>query len=395
MSLKDIVKDKNYINSKDLNFRENLIDNMVKIIRDDIIDEQNKSSYFLTKQDMQNLVKEKLINYLSKNKEMRNDEEIKYLNKIIFEEIFGLGILEDLINRNDVINIFVRDKEITYDTLDGKLLKYQSFKSIEEVEKIKDKILAQKNKTVTISHPMCDLILYNGSRVNITLPTVADRLCITIRNLNLLDVRLKKLCKLQMMTIDEMNYLKENILNRKNFLISGPTESGKTTLANAILKEVPENERISIIEDTPELKLSRNNVDYLRVRESDRKGVENITQEKLLKNALRFTPKRIVLGEVRDPQAAFTLVNTLNTGHPGSICTIHASSPIDALNRLRTYAMIASNMKASTMSELIYRAIDIIISLEGDSRKTRRIKEIVEIEKKLGENSSFIVRKVF
>lgn len=395
MGLKDIVKDKNCINSEDLCSRGSWIDSMVKVIRDDIVDEQKNNSYFLTKEDMQNLIKAKLINYLSKNKMMLKDGEIKYLHKMIFEEIFGLGILEDLINRNDVINIFVRDTEVTYDTLDSRVQKYQNFKNIEEVEKIKDKILAQKNKTVTISHPMCDLILYNGSRVNITLPTVVDRLCITIRNLNLLDVRLEKLQKLEMMTIDEMNYLKENILDRKNILISGATESGKTTLANAILKEVPEDERISIIEDTPELKLSRNNVDYLRVRESDREGVENITQEKLLKNALRFTPKRIVLGEVRDPQAAFTLVNTLNTGHPGSICTIHASSPIDALNRLRTYAMIASNIPANTMSELIYRAIDIIIQLEGESKETRRIIDIVELEKKLGENSSFIVRRVF
>ncbi|MBU2598079.1 MAG: Flp pilus assembly complex ATPase component TadA [Actinobacteria bacterium] len=393
------MKLKEYFNKKSIDFNGNIrdknIDNMVDVIRSEIADDQKFSSSILTKEEIENLLEEKLIEYLSRNKLLVDEKEKSYLKKVIFEEIFGLGILEDLINREDVINIFVRDTEVVYDTMDGSIYEYQSFKSIEEVEKIKDKILAQKNKTVSVSHPMCDLILYNGSRVNITLPTVADKLAITIRNLNLLDVSLEGLYEREMMTKDEMNYLINSIRDRKNVLISGGTETGKTTLANAILKEVPEKERLSIIEDTPELKLKRKNVDYLRVRESDRGSIENITQERLLKNALRFTPKRIVLGEVRDPQAAFTLINTLNTGHPGSICTIHASSPIDALNRLRTYATIGANIPTVTMSELIYRAIDIIVQLKGGAEEKRKIVKIVEVEKKLDANSKFITRKVF
>jgi len=395
MSLKDIVKDKQKIDFSGRTVRGTKIDNMVNVIRDEIINDQKLWSFIMTKDEIEKLVEEKLIKYLSKNKMMVNDVEKKALQKVVFEEIFGLGILEDLINREDVINIFVRDTEVTYDTMDGIVHRYQDFKSIDELEKIKDKILAQKNKTISPSHPMCDLILYNGSRVNITLPTVSDRLCITIRNLNLLDENLDGLHKREMMTEAMKNYIKEAVKNKQNILISGGTETGKTTLANSILKEIPYDERISIIEDTPELKLKRNNVDYLRIRESDRDSVESIAQERLLKNALRFTPKRIVLGEVRDPQAAFALINILNTGHPGSICTIHASSPIDALNRLRTYAMISSNIPVNTMSELIYRAIDIIIQLEGGSKEKRRITEIVEVEKWLGENSSFTTKRVF
>ncbi|MBU2598819.1 MAG: Flp pilus assembly complex ATPase component TadA [Actinobacteria bacterium] len=395
MSLKDILKDKEKIDYTSATVRGRTVDEIVESIRSEITNDERVKTYILTKDEIEKILEEKLIRYLGRKKMMLNDDEIKSLQRIVFDEIFGLGILEDLINREDVINIFIRNTEVTYDTLDGELHRHADFKNIEEVEKIKDKILAQKNKTVTPSHPMCDLILYNGSRVNITLPTVADRLAMTIRNLNLLNETLNGLYKREMMTEDMKNYIKEAIINKKNILISGSTETGKTTLANSILKEVPPDERISIIEDTPELKLRRNNVDYLRVRESDRDGVENVTQDRLLKNTLRFTPKRIVLGEVRDPRAAFALINTLNTGHPGSICTIHASSPVDALNRLRTYAIIASNIPVNTMSVMIYRAIDIIIQLVGGAKEKRRITEIVELEKKLEPNSTFITRKVF
>jgi len=395
MSLKDILKDKEQIDYTSVTVRGRTLDEIVDSIRSEITNDERVKTYILTKDEIEKISEEKLIEYLGRKKMMLNDDEIKSLQRIIFDEIFGLGILEDLINREDIINIFIRNTEVTYDTLDGELHRYTDFKSIEEVEKIKDKILAQKNKTVTPSHPMCDLILYNGSRVNITLPTVSDRLALTIRNLNLLDETLDGLYKREMMTEDMKNYIKKAIIYKKNLLISGATETGKTTLANSILKEVPPDERICIIEDTPELKLRRNNVDYLRVRESDRDGVENITQDRLLKNALRFTPKRIVLGEVRDPRAAFALINTLNTGHPGSICTIHASNPIDALNRLRTYAIIASNIPVDTMSVMIYRAIDIVIQLVGGAKEKRRITEIVELEKKLRPNSTFITRKIF
>jgi len=299
----------------------------------------------------------------------------------IQHEVLGLGPLEPFLQDPTVSDILVNTYNQIYVERYGKLeLTEVRFKDDAHLRKIIDKIVSSVGRRVDESSPMVDARLLDGSRVNAIIPPLAvDGPMLSIRRFAVKPLELDDLINLKTLIPEIGEILKGIIRARLNVLISGGTGSGKTTLLNVVSRFIPEDERIVTIEDAAELQLKQEHLARLETRPANIEGKGEVTQRDLVRNSLRMRPDRIIVGEVRG-QEAFDMLQAMNTGHDGSLTTIHANSPRDALMRLETMVAMANlDIPTAFLRRYVSSAINIIIHLARLADGTRKLISFQEI----------------
>jgi pilus assembly protein CpaF len=303
----------------------------------------------------------------------------------ILDEVMGLGPLEPFLKDPTVSDILVNTYNSIYVERYGKLeLTNARFKDNPHLMKIIDKIVSSVGRRVDESTPMVDARLEDGSRVNAIIPPLAlDGPSVSIRKFSATPLEMEDLINFETLTPELEPVLRGIVESRLNVIISGGTGSGKTTLLNVLSRFIPESERIVTIEDAAEVQLKQDHVVRLETRPSNIEGKGEIIQRDLVKNSLRMRPDRIIVGEVRGSEA-FDMLQAMNTGHDGSLTTIHANSPRDALLRLETMVAMANyDIPNEFLRRYISSAIDVIIQvgrLVGGKRRLLSLQEITGME---------------
>lgn len=303
------------------------------------------------------------------------------LTEEILNETFGLGPLEPLLNDPTVSDILVNTHKQVYVERFGKLeLTETVFKDDPHLLNIIDRIVSKIGRRVDESSPMVDARLTDGSRVNaIISPLAIDGPILSIRKFGVHKITMEDLLRLETLTEPIAQILQAAVRARLNILISGGTGSGKTTLLNILSGYIPSSERIVTIEDAAELQLQQEHVVRLETRPPNIEGKGVVVQRDLVRNALRMRPDRIIVGEVRGAEA-LDMLQAMNTGHDGSLTTLHANSTRDALRRLETMILMSgSNLTDKAMREQISSAINLIIQIARLSDGSRKVKKVSEI----------------
>ena len=310
-----------------------------------------------------------------------NQREQKDLVELLLDDMLGLGPLEPLLAEETVTDIMVNGPYQVYVERKGKLeMTDVKFRDNQHVLNICSRIVSQVGRRVDESQPLCDARLLDGSRVNIIIPPLAiDGPSISIRKFSKKGITLDIMAKQRNISENMAKVLKIASRSRLNILISGGTGSGKTTLLNAMSQLIDVGERIVTIEDAAELQLQQPHVVRLETRPPNLEGVGEINMRDLVKNSLRMRPDRIILGEVRGPEA-LDMLQAMNTGHDGSLGTIHANRPREALTRLENMIGMASvNLPAKAVRTQISSAIDMIVQVSRMRDGMRRITALMEV----------------
>lgn len=303
------------------------------------------------------------------------------IHRQLYDSIRGLGILEELLADDNISEIMINGVDNIYVEKFGRIVKIDGkFPSVERLEDVIQQIVSATNRRVNQSDPIVDTRLPDGSRVNVVLPPVAiDGAAVTIRKFPADQITMEDLIKWGSVTKEAADFLKKLVEGGYNIFISGGTGSGKTTFLNALSDYIPKDERIITIEDAAELQIRNiQNLVRLEVRNANIEGKNEVTIRDLLKSSLRMRPDRIILGEIRDA-AACELLNIMNTGHDGSLCTGHANSSKDMLSRMETLVLSGIDIPVMAIRNQIASALDIIIHLGRIRDKTRKVLEIAEI----------------
>lgn len=311
----------------------------------------------------------------------RQDKET-LLTKLIDESV-GFGPLESLLNDDTITEILVNGPHEVFVEKNGQLKKTNvRFKDEAHIRHIVDRVVAPLGRRIDESSPMVDARLPDGSRVNAVIPPISlEGTIVSIRKFRKRPFEMKELVGNDTLTDAMSVFLQSLIKSKHNVLISGGTGSGKTTLLNALAKSIPIGERIITIEDSAELRLERENVVGLEARPPNVEGRGEITIRQLVKNALRMRPDRIIVGEVRGAEA-FDMLQAMNTGHEGSLTTVHANSPVDAINRLEGMVVMAGmELPTHIIRQYIVGALDYIVQVQRLTDGTRRIIHIAEVNK--------------
>jgi pilus assembly protein CpaF len=314
-----------------------------------------------------------------------NFEEREELVTQVLDEIFGYGPLEPLLKDEEISDILVNGSQQVYVEKHGKLHRTEvCFKDDKHLLQIIDRIVSGVGRRIDESSPLVDARLPDGSRVNAIIPPLAiDGPSLSIRKFRREALSFEDLIRYESITSPMLELLEGIVKARLNILISGGTGAGKTTLLNILSSFIPEDERIVTIEDSAELQLRQPHVVRLETRPANVEGYGEIPQRTLLINALRMRPDRVVVGEVRGGEA-IDMLQAMNTGHDGSITTLHANTPRDALSRLETMISMANlSLPEKAMRQQISSAIDVVIQvsrLSDGKRKVLNISEIVGME---------------
>jgi pilus assembly protein CpaF len=308
-------------------------------------------------------------------------EEQSRIQSDLLDEIFGLGPLETLLRDPDVSDILINSRDVIFVERKGRMTKAPArFRDDAHLLQIIDRIVSRVGRRVDESSPMVDARLPDGSRVNAIIPPLAlDGPSMSIRRQGGGPVNANRLVELKSLTPEMMMVLEGAARARLTILISGGTGAGKTTLLNILSRNIPHGERVITIEDAAELQIALPNLVRLETRPPNVEGQGAIRQRQLLINCLRMRPDRIILGEVRGEEA-FDMLQAMNTGHEGSMATIHANTPRDALMRLESMvAMGGLTLTEKTVRSQIASAIDIVVQVTRMSDGTRKITSISEI----------------
>jgi len=299
----------------------------------------------------------------------------------LLDEVFGLGPLEPLLKDPSVADILVNRANMVFAERHGILEKTDVvFRDDRHLLQVIDRIVSRIGRRVDESSPMVDARLPDGSRVNAIIPPLAlDGPCLSIRRFGSGPVAAESLVKLQSISPEMLEVLAAAVKARISLLISGGTGAGKTTFLNIMSSFIPPKERLITIEDAAELQLQQENVVRLETRPPNVEGEGGVRQRQLLINCLRMRPDRIIIGEVRGEEA-FDMLQAMNTGHEGSMTTIHANTARDALSRLESMVAMASlNLPARSLRQQIASAISIVVQVSRLSDGTRKVTNISEI----------------
>ena len=307
--------------------------------------------------------------------------EKQQISDEVLDEVFGLGPLEPLLKDPSISDILVNTYRHVYIERAGLLeLTEVTFRDDQHLQRIIDKIVSHVGRRIDESSPMVDARLADGSRVNAIIPPLAvDGPALSIRRFSLDKLLPPDLVERRALTPGMMELLEACVKAKLNIVISGGTGSGKTTLLNALSVFIDSKERIITIEDAAELQLKQPHVVRLETRPPNIEGGGAVRQRELLVNSLRMRPNRIVVGEVRGEEA-FDMLQAMNTGHDGSLTTIHANSPRDTLSRLEVMVSMAnSNMQMSSIRQQIASAVQLLIQTARLSDGSRRVVSITEV----------------
>ena len=303
----------------------------------------------------------------------------------ICNDVLGYGPLEPLLARDDIADIMVNGSQKCYIEVGGKVkLTNVRFRDDAHLMNVCQRIVSQVGRRVDESSPICDARLPDGSRVNVIAPPLAiDGAALTIRKFKKDKLTLQQLVKYGSISTEGAEVLRILGRVRANILISGGTGSGKTTLLNCLTGFIEKDERVITCEDSAELQLQQPHVVRLETRPPNLEGEGEITMRDLVKNCLRMRPERIIVGEVRGPEA-FDLLQAMNTGHDGSMGTLHANSPREALSRLESMITMGGySLPSRTIREMIVSSIDVVVQaarLRDGSRRITHISEVLGME---------------
>ena len=323
---------------------------------------------------------------LIENAPLSSTERERLINEVR-HELFGLGPLEPLLADPSISDILVNSPKNIYIERGGKLERTSvEFKDDEHLMRVIERIVSSVGRRIDEAQPMVDARLHDGSRVNAIIPPLSlDGPVLSIRRFGSDPLRMATLIEKHALTKDMADMFEMCVHARLNVLISGGTGAGKTTLLNALSAYIPEDHRIVTIEDSAELQLQQPHVVRLETRPPNIEGKGEVSQRDLVKNALRMRPDRIVIGEVRGGEA-IDMLQAMNTGHDGSLTTVHANTPRDALARLETMIqMTGMRLSDRAMRQQIASAVNLVIQASRLSDGTRRITAISEITGMEGE----------
>ena len=310
-----------------------------------------------------------------------NSVEQNKIQDDLLDEVFGFGPLEPLLRDSKISDILVNDKDHVFVERGGLMERVDtSFRDDRHLLQIIDRIVSRVGRRVDESSPMVDARLPDGSRVNAIIPPLAlDGPSLSIRRFGTGPIAANQLVLLKSISAPMMELLSAAVRARISILISGGTGAGKTTFLNILSQYIPKNERIVTIEDAAELRLGLDNIVRLETRAPNVEGQGAIRQRQLLINCLRMRPDRIIIGEVRGEEA-FDMLQAMNTGHEGSMTTVHANTARDALGRLESMvAMSSLNLPERTVRQQIASAITIVVQVTRMSDGTRKVVSISEI----------------
>ena len=303
------------------------------------------------------------------------------LRQELFNAIRRLDLLQELIDDKTVTEIMVNGADAIFYERDGRIYTWdRHFESREKLEDVIQQIVSRSNRQVNESIPIVDARLKDGSRVNVVLDPVAlNGPILTIRKFPEEAITMEDLIRWESISQEAAEYLKVLVKAGYNIFISGATSTGKTTFLNVLADYIPKTERVITIEDSAELQIHGiENLVRMEVRQADGDGVSNVTLRDLIRTSLRMRPDRIIVGEVRGEEA-LDMIQSMNTGHDGSLSTGHANSPQDMLSRLETMALFASDIPIQAIRKQIASSIDIIVQLERLRDRSRRVTAIAEV----------------
>lgn len=317
------------------------------------------------------------------------------LRQELFNAIRRLDLLQELIDDKSVSEIMVNGADSIFYERNGKIYTWdRHFESREKLEDVIQQIVSRANRQVNESVPIVDARLSDGSRVNVVLDPVAlNGPILTIRKFPEEAITMEKLIEWESLSQEAADYLKILVQAGYNIFISGATSTGKTTFLNVLADYIPKTERVITIEDSAELQLHDIvNLVRMEVRQADAEGVSSVTLRDLIKASLRMRPDRIIVGEVRGPEA-LDMIQSMNTGHDGSLSTGHANSPEDMLSRIETMILMGSDMPLPAIRKQIASSIDIIIQLGRLRDRSRRVTEITEVLS--CDQNGYVLNKLF
>ncbi len=310
-----------------------------------------------------------------------NGTEKERIQEDVLDDVFGLGPLEPLLKDRTISDILVNNKDLVFIERNGLLKKADiKFRDDRHLLQIIERIVSRVGRRVDESSPMVDARLPDGSRVNAIIPPLAlDGPSISIRRFGTMPISADALLERQSISPQMLELLTAAVRARISILISGGTGAGKTTFLNVLSKYIPPTERLVTIEDAAELQLAQENIVRLETRPPNVEGQGAVRQRQLLINSLRMRPDRIIVGEVRGEEA-FDMLQAMNTGHEGSMTTIHANTTRDALARLESMVAMANiNLPDKAVRQQITSAISIIVQVSRMSDGTRKVTAVSEI----------------
>ena len=331
--------------------------------------------------DLRRLVDTRLRELLGEEQVPLSIQEKAHIIQQIGDNILGLGPLEPFVRDPEITEIMVNGPLAVYIERGGKIHKTEAeFKSEEDLRRTIDKIVARVGRRVDDSSPYVDARLADGSRVNAIIPPLAVKgSALTVRKFSADPFTAKDLVDFGTLTPQLVQFLEACVRGRLNILVSGGTGAGKTTMLNVLSAFLPEDERIITIEDSAELRLQQPHVVSLEFRPPNIEGEGEVTIRDLVRNALRMRPDRIVVGEVRGGET-LDMLQAMNTGHDGSISTIHANSPRDVLSRLETLALMAGmDLTVRALREQVAAAIDVVVHVARLQDGVRRVTSVTEV----------------
>ena len=363
-------------------------------------------------------LREKLIKRIGEETEVRDDRVQDIIDELIMEEgreayislpqkqqvrielfnsIRGLDILQELLDDDDVTEIMVNGTGGIFVERQGRISKWEKhFFSEEKLQELVQQIVAGCNRLVNESVPIADARLKDGARVNIVLAPVAlNGPIITIRRFPNRPITMAQLIEWGAVTEEAVSFLKKLVKAGYNIFISGGTGSGKTTFLNALSDYIPKDERIITIEDNAELQIQGvENLVKMEARRANTEGAHEVSIRELIKSSLRMRPDRIIVGEVRGEEA-IDMLQSLNTGHDGSLSTGHGNSPRDMLSRLETMVFMGMELPVSAVRRQIASGIDILVHLGRLRDKSRKVLEIAEVSGYQYETEEILLRTLY
>jgi pilus assembly protein CpaF len=327
-----------------------------------------------------------LLDQIIANTRIKLPEDVRFqVVTDVLNEILGYGPIQPLLDDPNITEIMVNQPHKVYIEREGKLVKTDiTFQDENHIMRVIDKIILPLGRRIDADNPTVDARLPDGSRVNAVIPPVSiDGPSITIRKFAKDKLTIQQLIQLGSITEKMAEFIQACVVSRLNIVISGGTGSGKTTLLNILSGFIPVDERIVTIEDAAELNLHQDHVVRLETKPANIEGVGAVPIRHLVRNALRMRPDRIVVGEVRGGEA-IDMLQAMNTGHDGSLTTLHANSPRDGLSRLETMTLMSGiNIPLRVIREQIASAVDVIIQqarLKDGSRKVTHVTEVSGME---------------
>lgn len=325
-----------------------------------------------------------------------NPLERNHVFNLIQNEIMGYGPITPLLEDDSITEIMVNSPNEIYVEIDGKVVKDKTISFINDKHIVRtiQRIVQPLGRTIDAANPMVDARLRDGSRLNAIIPPLSLKgPVLTIRKFNKNLESIDDLLRRGSLTVNMARFLEAAVKAKLNIIISGGTGTGKTTLLNVLSGFIGDDERIITIEDAAELKLHQSHVISLETRLTNYEGEGEVTIRDLVRNSLRMRPDRIIVGEVRGKEA-FDMMQAMNTGHEGSITTLHANTPVDALNRLETMILMNEmEIPVSAIRGYIENAIDIIVQIDRLSDGKRKITSISEVSDL--KDGNIVVKEIF